>query len=167
MKIYLDPEILFLRTSAKLGGIPFQIAFTIAERKDTLILEGGDHGFQMMARRPGQSAQEFRAWAVSEFSDLDPTDVLVKIRTSIRHIEVVVREEQRLRKVKEFDKWVQFIDWLGDADEVQMARYTVVIPLSLYRAAQKLSEKRRAAGGRGTLREIQLAALEEYVERYS
>lgn len=167
MKIYLDPEILFLRTSAKLGGVPFQIAFTIAERKDTLILEGGDHGFQMMARRPGQSAQEFRAWAVSEYSDLDPTDVLVKVRTSIRHIEVAVRENGRLRKVKEFDKWVQFIDWLGDAEETEMARYTVVIPLSLYKAVMKMAEKRRAAGGRGTLREVVLAALEEYLERYS
>ena len=166
-KIYVDPEILFLRTSAKLGGLPFQIAFTIADRKDTLILEGGDHGYQILAHRPGQGSQSFRLLAVSEYSDIDPTDAFAKLRGKITHIEVGVRENGRLRRVQEFGTWADLCVWLGDAEETEMARYTVVIPISLYRAAQKLSEKRRAAGGRGTLRELQLAALEDYVERYS
>ena len=164
MKLYLDPEILFLRTSAKVGGEPFQLAFTVADRKDELVLDGTQLGHQVLARRPGHG---YRLLAISEYSDLDPVGVFVKLRSKVRHIDLSIRENERFRKVHEFGTWADLCVWLGDAEETAEARYTVVLPLSLYKASQNLAEKRRAAGGRGTLKELHVAALAEYIERHS
>jgi len=42
----------------------------------------------------------------------------------------------------------------------------VEIPRSLFRAAQKLGERRKRAAGRGTLREVVTAALAAYLEAH-
>ena len=165
MRMYLDPEILALRVSAKLGGLPFQVVMTIEGKKDLLVLDGSQKTYQMTARKEYQRSGEFRTWMTSEYASIDPNDVLAKVRTKIRKIELLIAENGRWVP-REFGSWSEMAAWLGDVQE-EVQAFTVEFPKSLYRAIKKLGRRRKQAGGRGTIKEIVVAAAEEYVERHA
>jgi hypothetical protein len=166
-KIFNDPEVLGLRVSAKLGGEPFNVVLDIKNRRDALVLEGSGRQAVLTARRDGQPATEFRSWGASEFADLDPMDALAKMRTSINSVTVCVVEADRsLRTVVAFDGWDAFVAWLGDAAGEEVHRFTIDLPGSLYLALQKLALRRKEAGGRGTVRDVLIAAAEEYLDSH-
>lgn len=162
MRRDLDPEILALRVSAKVGGLPFQVVLTVEGRRDLLVVSRNE----VTARRPGQSSSEMRELATSDYADLDPSDVLVKVHRLVRQVEVLVPKGGQYRAPWSFESWKAFAEWLGDAKE-PIERFVVHFPASLYMAMKKVSKERKAAGGRGTLRALVIAAVEEHLERNS
>lgn len=162
MKLQYDPEVLALRLSAKVGGVAFQMVAHVRGKRDLLVLDRN----QLAARRPGQSAGESRAWPISDYSDLDQEKALERLAPKVSEVTVLAMAEGQFRQVRSFDDWTDFITWLGDVEE-PIARFTVEFPVSIYEAARRLAMKRKRSGGRGTLKELVIAATEEYVERHS
>lgn len=162
MKLQFDPEALGLRMSAKVGGLPFQVVVNVRSKRDLLVLDRN----RLVARRPGQSWEEFRSWAISDYSELDQQTALEKLAAKISKVAVLAMTEGKFQHVRSFEDWPRFISWLGDVEE-SIARFTVEFPASLYDSARRLAHKRKLEGGRGTLKEIVIAATEEYVERHS
>lgn len=164
-RLYLDPEILALRAGAKLGGVPFRVTFSVEGRRDMLVLDAAGRQPSLEARRQGRDAADLRAWGSSEYADLDREDVLTKVRAKVCRVAVETVARGKATAAGEFGSWRAFTDWLADAPE-EDAKLFVEIPRSLFRAAQKLGERRKRAAGRGTLREVVTAALAAYLEAH-
>lgn len=160
MRRYLHPTVLAKRVSAKMGGIPFQVALQIKGKKDLLLV--GVEG-DLETRRPGQALAEYRAWGASEYGDLDQQDVLAKVRAQIEVVDVLEIRDGAFKLVHRFKAWKEFVDWLGVGSEPD-AMFNVALPASLHLATKELAERRRAEGGEGSMRAVMIEALEKLHE---
>jgi len=165
-RIYLDPEILAIRVSAKLGGLPFQIEMTVGGKRDKLVVDCTAGPARMVAHAAHQPAVDFRSWGASEFGDLEPAMALGAVRSDIQGVIVSVLRNSKLKKVREFADWSGLMQWLKNTNE-KVERFTVEFPRSTYKAAKKLAARRKKAGGQGAIKNVVIAATEEYLEKHS
>ncbi len=156
MRMYHDPEVLGLRVRAKLGGVPFHVTFTVAGKKDALVLDGTGRRYPLLAERS--------TWGGSEYSVLDQRDALAKLSQRITGITVMTAPKRGEGKptTVTLSGWKELVAWLADAPE-KIMNYPLRLPPSTFAALRAVAQRQDPPG---TIRDVIAKAIDEYLERY-